>query len=131
MALLHRSFAGALLTVSLATGTAAAREPKPEKVPVALGAWKGPSASTFKSAMRRGLAKECKVVGAKGARVVVEGEVAPAGKGFVVRAIVRQPRTNELLQQREFKFAKAKASAGQSNKMGHFVAEVARRTPAD
>jgi len=115
----------------LMVSAAAFAKEKVEKIPVAVGKWEGPNASTFKGALKRGLTKECRVVGAKSARVVVEGMVLEHGKGFVVRVIVKQPKSGEVVEQKEFTFAGARASAGQSNKMGHAVAEIARRAPAE
>jgi hypothetical protein len=109
----------------------AARADKPEKIPVALGSWKGPSANTFKSALRRGLAKDCLVVGAKRARVVIDGEVSQEAKGFTVRVIVKSAKSGEVAEQREFPFAKANVSPAQSNRMGHAVADMVRHAPGE
>jgi hypothetical protein len=124
-----------ILAVALASATAAARPKaeKPEKIPVALGSWRGPSASAFKDALKHGLGKECKVVGAKskGARALVDGTVEERGKGVVVRVVVKQPKTSEVVEQREFPFARPKPSRAQGDKMGKAVAAIARRVPAD
>jgi hypothetical protein len=109
----------------------AARAEKPEKIPVAIGDWKGPSASTFKSAVKSGIAKDCKIVGKKTARVIVDGEVTPDGKGFQVRVIVKAAKSGEVAESHSFPFAKAKASKGQSAKMGKMVTEAARRAPTE
>src|SRR5579859_338670 len=66
---------------------------KPAKIPVAFGAWKGPHAGTFKSGLRRGLAKGCAVVGKNKARVIIEGEVTEQeNKHFSLRVVVKSPR---------------------------------------
>jgi hypothetical protein len=117
--------------VAIASNGALAAKPKPEKIPVALGSWKGPGAGGFKDAMRRGLSKDCKIVGAKTARVVVDGVVTAEGKGATVQVIVKLPRTGEVVERRDFHFARPKASRAQGDKMGHAVAEIARRAPTD
>jgi hypothetical protein len=120
-----------IVAFALGASSLAARAEKPEKIPVALGNWKGPSAGTFKSALRRGLAKECRIVAAKSARVVIDGEVLQEGKGFNVRVFVKSAKSGEVVEQREFPFAKTNVSQAQSNRMGHAVAEIVRRAPLE
>jgi hypothetical protein len=102
---------------------------KPAKIPVAFGAWKGPHASTFKSGLRRGLAKGCAVVARNKARAVIEGEVTEADKKLTVRVTLKSPKSDEIIESREYSFAKPTVSAGMSNKMGHDVTEMAGRAP--
>ncbi len=126
-----RILRAAALVAALVPSLALAASVKPEKIPVALGSWKGPKVGTFKDAMRRGLGKDCKIVGAKAARVVIEGTVSEQGKGFVLRVIVKLPKSGEVVEQRDFPFPKPRASKAQSDKMGRVVAEIARRAPAE
>jgi len=120
-----------LIALALALAALPARAEKPEKIPVALGSWKGPSASSFKSALRRGLAKDCVIVGAKRARAILDGEVVQDGKAFTVRVIVKSAKSGEVAEQREFPFAKASVSSAQANRMGRAVADMVRRAPAE
>ena len=118
------------LSIALVLVGALAHAEKPEKVPVALGSWKGPSASTFKSALRRGLAKDCTFVKAKKARALIEGEVTSAdGKKLSVKVIVKATTTGEVVEQRSYQFAKPSVSAAMASKMGREVADSARRAP--
>src|SRR5690242_10370844 len=83
-----------LALAALAPAPAGAAAPKPEKIPVAFGTWTGPSASTFKGALRKGLGKECRIVPPKGgARVIIHGTVTPQGKGFLVRVVIKMPKS--------------------------------------
>jgi hypothetical protein len=107
----------------------AAHAEKPPKIPVAMGTWKGPHAGTFKSAVRSGVSKDCVVTKAAKARVVIEGEVTEAEKGFKVMVILKSPKTNEIVESREYKFAKPQVSSGMAKKMGHDVTEIAMRSP--
>jgi hypothetical protein len=103
---------------------------KPEKLPVAFGAWQGPRAATFKSALRRGLAKECNVVAPKAARALIDGQVSSEdGKKFSVKVIVKSPKTKEIIEQREYTYSKPSVSQAQANRMGREVAAMARRVP--
>jgi ABC-type sugar transport system substrate-binding protein len=124
-----------VVVLALAAGSASAFAEKTEKIPVAMGSWKGPSANTFKGAVRRGLSKECAVVGgkaAKTARVVIDGEVESSDpKHFVVRVIVKSPKSGEVVEQKEYKFSKASATQAQSDRMGREVSEIVRRAPAE
>src|SRR5258706_9638066 len=120
-----------LLLTSIALGSDSASAEKPEKIPVALGSWKGPHAGSFKSALRRGLLKECVFVRAKAARVTIDGEVTEQGKRFSVRVLVNSTKTGELFEQHTYSYARPTLSDGQSNKLGHDVAEVARRAPLE
>lgn len=104
-------------------------KPKADRTPVAFGSWKGPGASAFKSALRHGIAKECVVVGAKMARALIDGEVRPQGKGVIVRVIVKAAKGGEVVEQREFTFARPRASKSQTDRMGRAVADMARRAP--
>jgi hypothetical protein len=108
---------------------AAAHADKPPRIPVAMGTWTGPHAGTFKSAVRNGMSKDCVVTKASKARVLVDGEVAAEEKGMKVRVIVKSARTNEIVESREYTFAKPQVSAGMSKKMGHDVGEIAKRAP--
>ncbi len=112
-------------------GFGAARAEKPEKLRVALGSWKGPHAGSFKSALRSSLGKDCVFVNATRARAVIDGEVSEQGKRFSVRVIVKSAKTGEVVEQREFSFAGPSPSKHQSSKMGHDVAEMVQRTPAE
>lgn len=114
------------LTLLVATPV---RAEKPAKLPIAFGAWKGPSAGTFKSALRQALAKTCAVVPRGKARVVIEGEVRPQDKGVSVRVSLKSPRSDEIVESREYSFAKPKVSAGQAGKMGREVTEMVGRAP--
>jgi hypothetical protein len=116
------------LLAVLAMGAVAQAE-KPEKIPVAIGAWTGPKASRFKSAVRSGVGKECKVVSASKARVIIDGEVTEADKKFKVRVIVKSPVTSDVVESKEYTFNKPEPSQGMSRKMGHDVFEIARRSP--
>jgi hypothetical protein len=106
-----------------------ARADKPAKFPVAFGAWKGPHAGTFKSALRRGLAKGCAVVARGKARALIEGEVTDNNGKLSVRVVVKSPRTDEIVESREYAFAKPNVSAGMSSKMGREVTEMVSRAP--
>jgi hypothetical protein len=120
-----------ILVVLVAMGlmmAAAARAEKPPKIPVALGKWTGPHAGTFKSALRSGISKDCVVVRPAKARVVIDGEVS-GDTTFTVRVILKSPRTNEIVESREYTFSKPEVSQAKSHKMGRDVAEMARRAP--
>ncbi len=132
MAFLRTRPCVALLIVLFSAATSfAAAAPKPEKIPVAFGAWTGPAAATFKSALRHGLTKDCSAVSAKKARVLIEGVVAEQGKGVVVHVTVKSVKTGEIVETREFAFARPKPSQGQVNKMARAVVEIARRSPSE
>jgi len=119
-----------LLIAAIGFGAVSARAEKPPKIPVALGKWTGPHAGSFKSALRSGLAKDCVVVGAAKARVIVDGEVTSADeKHFTVRVIVKSPKTNDIVESREYSYSKPALSQAQSHKMGRDVTEIARRSP--
>jgi hypothetical protein len=113
----------------LAVGTA--RADKPEKLRVAMGAWTGPHASSFKSGLRGGLGKDCVFVRAKAARSVIDGEVTEENKKFTVKVIVKSAKTGEVAEQREYKYSKPSMSSAQSKKIGHDVVEMVRRAPAE
>src|SRR5689334_12332628 len=100
-----------VVAMCLASAAAFAEKVAPEKIPVAFGSWKGPSASSFKSALRKGLGKECAVVSKK-ARVVIEGVVTPSegGKGVVVRVVVKSSSSGEIVESREFPSPKPQPS---------------------
>jgi hypothetical protein len=117
------------LLIAVGLGAGAARADKPARIPVAFGSWKGPHANTFKSGLRRGIAQDCVVVSPQKARVVLDGEVSEKGKGFAVRVIVKAPKTNEIIESKEYPFSKPSVSAAQSKKMGRDVVEMARRAP--
>jgi hypothetical protein len=117
-----------VVLVALSAGAAVAHADKPPRIPVALGKWTGPHAGSFKSALRSGLSKDCVVVRAEKARVIIDGEVT-GDKTFSVRVILKSPKTNELVESREFTFSKPDVSQARSRKMGHDVAEMARRAP--
>jgi hypothetical protein len=117
-----------LLVVGIAL-TAAARPTAPDKIPVSFGSWTGPSARTFKSALRHGLRKDCTVVGAKTARVIIDGVVSEQGKGVVVRVTVKSPKDGEIIESREFPFSKPTPSQSQGDRMGAAVVDMARRAP--
>jgi hypothetical protein len=119
----------ALLVVVGSASVAAAKAPPPPKVPAALGSWTGPSASRFKSALRHGLRKDCDIVSAKKARVLIEGVVSEQGKGVVVRVTVKSQKDGEVIESREFPFSKPTPSQAQGDKMGSAIAEIARRAP--
>jgi hypothetical protein len=110
-------------------GTAAAKPPAPDKIPVAFGSWTGPSASRFKSALRHGMQKTCAFVSAKKARALIEGVVSEQGKGVSVRVTVKSQKDGEVVESREFPFSKPTPSQAQGDKMGRAVAEIARRAP--
>jgi hypothetical protein len=113
----------------LLLASAAAPAEKPVKIPVAMGTWTGPHAGVFKGAVRSGMSKDCVVTRASKARVIIDGEVSEADKGFKVRVIVKSPKTNEIVDSREYAFAKPQVSAGMSKKMGSYVGEIAKRAP--
>ena len=76
----------ALLWGVMGIGAAAVRAEKPQKIPVALGKWTGQHAVEFKSALRSSISKECVVVRAAKARVIIEAMAAgraatPRGDG--------------------------------------------------
>jgi hypothetical protein len=120
-----------MLLALLFTGLGIAEKAeKPEKIPVALGSWKGPSAGSFKGALRRGLAKDCTFTKPKTARAIIDGEVTQEGKKFTVRVIVKAAQSGEVLEQREYPYSKPSLSQGQTNKLGREVAEMVRRAPA-
>jgi hypothetical protein len=106
-----------------------ARAEKPPKIPVAMGTWTGPHAPTFKSAVRNGMSKDCVVTKPAKARVVIDGEVVQNDKSFTVRVVVKSPKSGEIVESREYKFAKPSVSSGMAKKMGHDVGEIAKRAP--
>src|SRR5215472_4683307 len=106
-----------VLLVAIGVGAAVAHADKPPKIPVALGKWSGPHSGSFKSALRSGLSKDCVVVRAEKARVIIDGEVS-GDKTFTVRVILKSPKTNELVESREFSFSKPDVSPARSRKMG-------------
>lgn len=120
------------MLVLLLGGAALADKPKPERIPVAMGAWKGPHAGSFKSGVRSAIAKDCVVVKAEKARVIVEGEVTPSedGKKVTVKVVIKSPKTNEIVESKEYS-TKPDPSVGQSKKMGHDLVEMARRAPTE
>lgn len=120
---------GLLALAPTSAMAARAAKPKADRTPVVWGSWKGPGASGFKGALRRGISKEVLVVGPKAARAVIEGEVRPQGKGVIVRVIVKAAKGGEVVEQREFSFARPQASRSQIDRMGRAVADMARRTP--
>ncbi|HEX2568952.1 MAG TPA: hypothetical protein VH877_05280 [Polyangia bacterium] len=120
---------GVLALTSTSAVASHSEKSKADKTPVMFGSWKGPGASGFKSALRHGIAKECAVVGAKAARAVIDGEVRPQGKGVVVRVIVKSAKGGEVVEQREFTFARPRASQSQVTRMGRAVSDMARRAP--
>jgi hypothetical protein len=115
--------------VLLLGAPALAGPPKPEKIPVSVGKWTGPSAGTFKGAMKAGLNKECKVGAAKGARAIVEGVVEAKEKGFLVKVMVKAAKNGETVEEKEYSFSKAKVSSGQRDKMGREISKIVRKTP--
>jgi hypothetical protein len=119
----------ALFILVIGAGMVGARAEKPPKIPVAMGTWTGPHAGTFKSAVRSGVSKDCSVVKANKARVIIDGEVTEAEKGFTVHVTVKSPKTNEIVESREYSFSKPQVSQAQTHKMGHDVTEIARRAP--
>jgi hypothetical protein len=128
---LRRSLIALVAPLLLASGPAAAKEPKPDKIPIAVGSWTGKYAGTFKSALRGSLGKDAKIVSAKTARVVVDGTVEEKGKGALVTVIVKLPKSGEVLERRDFTFSKPSASKGQASKMGKMVLEAAKRAPSE
>jgi hypothetical protein len=104
---------------------------KPALIPVTFGAWKGSHANTFKSGLRRGLAKAkgCSVVPRGKARVVIEGEVTEQNGKFSVHVSLKSPKNDEIIESREYSFSKPTVSDGQANKMGREVTEMAGRAP--
>ncbi len=124
-----RLVAVALLLLSSIGSARADKAPKPPKIPVVFGTWTGPSAGTFKSAVRKGIAKDCIVVAKKKARVVIEGTAEAQGKGAVVHVRVKAAKTDEIVETKDFTFARLSVSSGQAGKMGKAVAEIAGRSP--
>jgi hypothetical protein len=121
----------ALILATAVLGTAAHAE-KPVKIPVAFGTWTGPHAGRFKSGVRSGVAKDCVVVRAEKARVIIDGEVSSEdNKHFKVRVMVKSPKTNELVETKEYSFSKPQLSQAQSHRLGRDVFEIARRAPAE
>lgn len=110
-------------------GLVGARAEKPARIPVAMGTWTGSHASRFKSGVRSGVSKDCVVVRAEKARVIIDGEVTEADKKFTVRVIVKSPKTNDIVESREYSFSKPEVSQAQSHRMGRDVTEIARRSP--
>ena len=106
---------------------------KPAKIPVAFGGWTGPHASRFKSAVRGTIGKDCVVTRADKARVIIEGEATESDdkKKVTVKVVVKSPKTNEIVESREYSFSKPEPSSGQSKKMGHDVVERAKRAPTE
>jgi hypothetical protein len=122
-----------MLFVVLGGAVARAEKPeKPEKIPVAMGTWTGPKASRFKSAVRSGIVavKECAVVRPNKARVIIDGEVkSEDDKHFAVHVTLKSPKTNDIVESRDYTFNKPEPSQNQSKKMGRDVTEIARRSP--
>jgi hypothetical protein len=118
-----------LLLVGAIVVSTASRAEQPPKIPVAMGAWTGPHAATFKGALRSGMSKECVTTKAAKARVVIDGEISAAEKGFKVRVILKSPKTQDVVESHEYTFAKPKVSAGMSKKMGREVCAMAVRAP--
>jgi hypothetical protein len=126
----QRSAIAVVLCLAFGLAGAWARADNAPKMPVAFGKWTGPHAPHFKSALRSGLAKDCVVVRAEKARVIIDGEVTEKdNKHFVLRVMVNSAKTKELVESKEYTFSKPDASQAQSRKMGHDVFEIARRTP--
>jgi hypothetical protein len=124
------ALAASLCLALLGFTTRATGAEKPPKIPVAMGKWTGPHAGSFKSAVRGGIAKDCAVVRADKARVVIEGEVTEKeNKHLTVRVILKSPKTSEVVESKEYEFAKPNVSHGMSQKMGRDVFEMARRAP--
>lgn len=124
-------FALALLCVGLVASPAVAGPPKPEKLPVAFGAWTGKGAGSFKSALRGKIGKECVVVPPKKARALLEGVVTEAGKGVTVKLVVKAAFNGEVVQSKEFSFARPSPQAGKVAQMAKAVVEITRRTPTE
>lgn len=115
--------------VALFAGAVPARAEKPPKIPVAIGTWTGPHANRFKSGVRSGAAKECAVVKKEKARVIVDGEVVEQDKRWKVRMIVKSPKTDEIVESKEYTYSKPELSQAQSHRMGRDLFEMARRAP--
>jgi hypothetical protein len=126
--MLSRHLKSIVLLAVLLMGNAA-RAGKPPRIPVAMGTWSGPHAGTFKGAVRSGMSKDCVVTKPDKARAIIDGEVSEGEKGLKVRVIVKSPKTSEVVESREYSFAKPQVSAGMSKKMGHDVGEIAKRAP--
>jgi hypothetical protein len=112
-----------------AVGATRARAEEWPKVPVALRAWTGPHAAAFKGRLKRGLAKGCTVVRPKAAQALIDGEVAPRGKRFALRVIIKSSKTGELVESREYLLSKPTISRAQADRMGREVTDMARRVP--
>jgi hypothetical protein len=126
-----RTAATALLAAAALLVAAAPADAKPDDKPaVSLGSFTGPQARVFKGGIASHLRKENKVVGKKTARAVVEGVVEEEDGKFRVRVIVRDPTSNEVVEERSYAFAKPKVDAGRGRRIARDVAEMARRAPA-
>jgi hypothetical protein len=116
-----------LLLLALSAVTAHAE--KPAKIPVAFGKWTGPHAGAFKSALRNGIKNGCVVVRADKARVIIDGEVNGDDKPIKLRVILKSPKTQDIVESREYTFSKPTPSQNQANRMGREVTEMAQRAP--
>jgi hypothetical protein len=120
------------LTLVAAVPAAAADKEPVEKIPVTFGSWTGPSASSFKSALKKGLGKDFTMVSAKKSpRVIIEGTSTEQGKGVVIRVIVKSPKSGEIIESREFTFSRPQPSGGTATKMIKATVEIVRRAPTD
>jgi hypothetical protein len=120
----------ALCTALFGLTTRARGADKPPKIPVAMGKWTGPHAGSFKSSVRGAIGKDCVVVKADKARVVIEGEVTEKeNKHLTLRVILKSPKTSEVVESKEYEFSKPSPSHGQAQRMGKDVFEMARRAP--
>lgn len=133
MRISRRSVFVALLLVCGFAATAVAREPKPkpEKVRVTFGAFKGHGAGSFKSGIRSIVAKDCVVSGKKDARALIEGEVTPKDKGVTFRLLIKAAQSGELVESREFTSPKPSPSSGLVHKIGRAAVEMVQRVPVD
>jgi len=116
--------------LAIAVCGVAAHAEKPAKIPVAFGTWTGPHAARFKSGLRSGVAKDCVVVRAAKARVIIDGQVSSEdNKHFKLSVMVKSPKTNELVETKEYTFSKPQLSQAQSHRLGRDMFEIARRAP--
>jgi hypothetical protein len=122
-----RRFATILALLLVVLGAAHAE--KPARIPIAFGKWTGPHASTFKSALRKGVQKGCVVVRAAKARVIIDGEVSAEDKPIKLHVVLKSRRTGEVVESREYTFAKPTVSSALANRMGREVTEMAQRAP--
>ena len=89
------------------------------------------AAGAFKGGLRGAIGKDCVVVARKKARVVLEAVVAPENKGAVVHFTMKSPKTDEIVESRDFHSPRPQPSAGLTRQMGRAVAEMARRAPVE